>query len=825
MGQTERCPSPRHSASDLHQRQEKSPTGIHPLQRSSAVTQCPDDKSIEENQVFRTLEDVQEEKVSKLFSKPGRGCVQASPTLSVTQFVLICIMCNFLLFYCNMSMYDSVVNVTLTLAAHKMYLVTSIAHLSSLTLMLTLVVPTKGRVLRETFSSNQLTQVLSTDDDHYLVFDQVGLMASTTTYMHVMLPINFTAVLDQIQITNNTINEKFPKLDLYKDFSYYEKNILVAQTKMNLAALTRRLNIAKSKIETLNRILPQVIQKTNRFERSTSSEFPYPTEQHSDQFLHFDHPHLTRHKRWLLQLLQGVVGTFMGLYTNYQIKSIANKVQNIEITQNLLIHLTRQHTLQLEKLNNITGTIYHTLNRFMAINPQVVYIGFNEVITLIEEGVTRLVNIVQQLQHRRLAVDWLTQHQLDALHRTVLAYTDERNYALLTSHPSDYFQLELSYLRNEDGVVALLHIPCTTTPDLMTIMRYIPFPIPLATSTHHSPYTVEQSLTTQPETMFHPLNATLSKREALYLVAEAELIAIDGDSRFRLLTQSDFAACIQRNHIYLCDKQQILGTNLQSTCLGSLYQKDPDGVRSNCKFERRPLREEVFQMTANEFLVFSPKPYVSRVHCGNGTSFTAEFGQTTRLIIPNSCAIELKSHILRVEENIQIPLPASISSWRWDPLSLPADLLDNLPHLDSALFNISHALNNLTLSNLQQDHSTMDKIHDLTQRLSIVQNSTYPDFVSDKIEHHLIHSGSRMSVILWIGFILSLLGLLAGLLFTYRQCIMAKVLKTYTDSLIHVRRSYHPDSALPTTDAPDEQELESIHPVFYHHPPKPKPRQ
>jgi hypothetical protein len=630
-----------------------------------------------------------------------------------------------------------------------------------------------------------------------------------------MLPLNFTSVIEQIQTVNNTLNVKFKELNLYREHSYYNRLTLEKQTDTNIAALTRRLNIAYDKLQTLNQILPKVEPNKNRFKRDTSSELPPPIEQKPDSFLHLDHPHLTRHRRWLLQLLQGVVGTFMGLYTNYQIKTIANKVQNIEITQNLLIHLTRQHTLQLEKLTNVTGTLYHTLNNYVSINPPIIYIEFNEIVAQMEERVNRLVNVVQQLQHRRLAVDWLTQHQLQTLHRTVLAYTEEREYALLTTNPSDYFQLELSYLRNEEGVIALLHIPCTTTPDLMTIMRYIPFPIPLSTSTHHSPYTVEQSFLANHNSLPHSLNATISKNEALYLIAEADLIAIDGDSRFRLLTQSDFAACIQRNHIYLCDKQQILGTNLLSTCLGSLYHKNPEGVRTNCRFERRPLREEVFQMAVNEFLVFSPRPYVSRVHCNNGTSFTADFGQTTRLNVPNGCGISLNSHVLRVEESIQIPLPASITSWRWDPLSLPADLLDNLPHLDSALYNISN-----TLSSLQTDNSTMIRIQSLTHQLSAIQNTTYPDFVSETIEHHLTSSGSKMSIILWLGFVVSILAFIAGFVFTYRQCIMARLLSSYAN-LQYYLPELHPEVPRPVTP---ELELETIAPIFHHHPPRPKPR-
>jgi hypothetical protein len=666
-----------------------------------------------------------------------------------------------------------------------------------------------------------MTQVLDTDSDHYLVFDQVGLMAATTTYMHVMLPVNFTAIVQQIQNVNNTLHNKFANQNLYASESYWEKVKLDSQTKKTILALTRRLNKAQAKLDTLNQILPQLsTPKSHRRQRDPSLAYPLPPNQAADSFTHVDHPHLTRHRRWILQILSGIVGTFMGLYTNHQLKTIANKVQDMETTQDLLVHLTAEHTSQINKLTTATDRIYKTLLAYIDMNPQIIYTEFDDVISDIEEKVQTVIGLVQQLQHRRLAINWLTQDQLLLLHDTVLTYTQERNYALLTSNPSDYFQLELSYLRNEEGVVLLLHIPCTTAPDLMTIMRYIPFPIPLHTQTYHSAYSVEQSL--QPEHNPHldphirVLNETLSKREALYLIAEADLIAINGNSRYRLLTQSDFAACIQRNHIYLCDKQQILGTDLLQTCLGSLYHKDPKGVRTNCKFERRPLKEEVFQISVNEFLVFSPIPYVSRVHCNNGTSFTADFGQTTRLQIPNGCAITLKSHELSVEESIQVPLPASVTTWRWDPLSLPADLLDNLPNLDSALFNLS-----VTMHNLTHDNVTRIRIHNLTSEISQVQARLHSSNVTiDYLDHHLISSGSRASILFWATFALSLIAILAGLIFFYRQLLLAKLVANLP--LLH---SFFPSA--PTQGPPPfvDRELDSLPPIIRASPvPAPMPR-
>jgi hypothetical protein len=108
--------------------------------------------------------------------------------------------------------------------------------------------------------------------------------------------------------------------------------------------------------------------------------------------------------------------------------------------------------------------------------------------------------------------------------------------------------------------------------------------------------------------------------EALFITGTADLIAIDNDSNFQVLTQTDLANCVQRNHAYLCDKQHVVKHDLTDTCLGSLYLRMENGVRQHCKFEQRPVQEMVYQLTDTEHLVFSPQMQTSTIICKNATS-------------------------------------------------------------------------------------------------------------------------------------------------------------------------------------------------------------
>ena len=370
-------------------------------------------------------------------------------------------------------------------------------------------------------------------------------------------------------------------------------------------------------------------------------------------------------------------------------------------------------------------------------------------------------------------------------------YTTEHNYLPLTKMPSDYFQLELSYVSNSQGVVALLHVPCTIEENLLTMYRYIPFPIPIPHQTSHSSISVAQAITLKSfnQANYCQANSTLHKNEALFLVAEADMIAIDKDHRYRLLSQSDLAGCIQRNHIYLCDKLQVMRTNVHDTCIGSLFMKDQTGVKTNCKFDRRPLREEIFQLETNEFLVFTPQPFISQADCDNGTSFRAEFGRTTRLTLPSGCTINLNSHQISVAGNIHLAAPPYVTAWKWDPLALPADLLDDPLPLDSTLANFSSSLNhsqhqiNLLSSSLScqnvHEHNlnlTMQSMGAISHVLQSVRTHNALD--PNHIDNHLFYSGSKSSVTLWIILIIISLLLIASLVFIYRHIIYSKFLSS-----------------------------------------------
>jgi hypothetical protein len=87
---------------------------------------------------------------------------------------------------------------------------------------------------------------------------------------------------------------------------------------------------------------------------------------------------------------------------------------------------------------------------------------------------------------------------------------------------------------------------------------------------------------------------------------------------YRLITQADLAACIQKNHIYLCEDQQTLRKDLAGFYLGALYSQSKIGVHLHCRIEIRPFRETTYQISGTHHIAYSPTPFYTQIQCTNG---------------------------------------------------------------------------------------------------------------------------------------------------------------------------------------------------------------
>jgi hypothetical protein len=366
----------------------------------------------------------------------------------------------------------------------------------------------------------------------------------------------------------------------------------------------------------------------------------------------------------------------------------------------MLVLLSQKSTHTNREIVKDLDQFLKTIDLMLLHDAGVLYAHLDRIMTQWESQVRMVIDAVQQAQHHRLALNLLDPDQLTLLHQATLELASKHKYQVLPQQLSDYFQLDVSYARSGPDVILIVHVPCVAVEQLMTIYKFIPFPIPLPGTPTTSQLTIQDSLfptqTTQDGQIPQvPIDTHANLSDALFFDLDSDLIAINREQQYRVLSGADLASCIKKNHIFLCEKNAVLNTDLGDTCLGALYFRSSIGVETQCKFERRPLKEEVYQTGPYDFLIFSPNPYNAQVECRNDTHTPVFLGRMTKLTIPPHCHLTLKSHLLRPSEHFHLNSKAVLSEWHWNPLHLPAHLLPQTPYVDLALNRLSSTIKTL----------------------------------------------------------------------------------------------------------------------------------
>ena len=325
-------------------------------------------------------------------------------------------------------------------------------------------------------------------------------------------------------------------------------------------------------------------------------------------------------------------------------------------------------------------------------------------------------------EHHRLSVRLLSHAQLQILHASVLASALESNLTPLTQHLHDYFQLETSYIHTDDQLLIFIHVPCSSLNNIFTLYKYIPFPFPC--------FPTSDSLNPSPSTIQEIVNlehhVAPSQPTGLMVKADSDLIAIgkseNGKRFYVILTSADLDACYSRSHTYICEHHQVVRSDMSGTCLGSLFIQDPEGIEGNCRIERRPLREKVYQLSPTDHLVYTPAPITTQIQCRNGSYFPLKLKDTSRISVPHGCSVELTNHSIHSDFTLRISPEAIHFEWDFNPATLPnsAKLLEGTRHIDTQLALIKQHLEE------SKNHTIADEVFNQL----IVEHLSKPNIVS-----------------------------------------------------------------------------------------------
>ena len=363
-------------------------------------------------------------------------------------------------------------------------------------------------------------------------------------------------------------------------------------------------------------------------------------------------------------LLGGAFGTFLGLYNTHRIGQLTQELQDVKQSHNQLVEVVENNGLNIERLNTSLQELYDYIQFIGELNPTKI----DQSLQIIETGLYRLVDhatrAVQMAQIRRMSVDLLTGVQLKNLFNKLKGEARKLNNILLINQPSDLFQLEVSYFSDGQDVHLLVHVPSVPKSGLLDLYQLHPFPLPVEGNFSLIPIVTNNVLA----------------------------LTTDHNKYHAQLSTTQLMDCLRINQVYICERHGVLAKELSSSCLGALYLQHAVKAQELCQIEVTPIKEIVFQLLSNWFLIYSPVIFTSDVHCQNGSlsRFFIPEGISKHFLSPG-CQADFKENILFSNTAVRLDSDLIHFEWEWEKelfkLNTPQEIMANLQTIQQSGFS------------------------------------------------------------------------------------------------------------------------------------------
>jgi len=497
------------------------------------------------------------------------------------------------------------------------------------------------------------------------VFEDIGQFAGATSYIHTSFHLNLDDIARPIQLFKEHIQRA--KTQMYEyDTSGYKvggtkpeavlMDLLQKHKDAHMYILDRASTVADELEVDFQRL------KTLFPKPSTSSSLPKELQD--------------KRERRFIGPIGTVLGTFLGIFNQAQIRSLERQIGDLYTRQQNLIDITSQHTLQIAEHSNLIADIALYLNIFTAQNPALTL----QDTYLMERNITRSLEIArntfQAAQYRRLSIDFLRADHLELVFQAIRTRADQAQATLIPERASDLFQLEMSYIFNGEQAIFILHVPTIPQGALLRLLRFHSFPL------------VYQDTAFMPK----PQN---------------DVIALSGgfDQLSLELNYADLMDCQHNNRFYVCEKHGILKRRYESTCLGALHNQNWELAITLCSMEVGHHEEAVLHLSGGKYLVYSPVDLTVPIKCGNHTDSKSNQAYVkngiAEITVGPGCIAQLNDHQIIADSSIQ--LETDISHFAWNFSSLATEVTPS--EIKAALKTTTNNLrfSKLTLADLLQN--------------------------------------------------------------------------------------------------------------------------
>lgn len=478
-----------------------------------------------------------------------------------------------------------------------------------------------------------------TESKAHVVFEEIGTMVGSVSYLHCPVSINVT-VLDEM-ITNATTSlqkwkELMDKLFRWNKWTDGQLGKLKDKEEIYFTHLEEffkdSLQHLNEKVQQFKRTLPTPSQSSR-----TVRSVPLEILKAGGQFLGkmISGPNL------IISLAQGIFGTFMGLFNMHQLHKLREEISTVHEVQERVIVAMVNHENRIRRVETGIKYLLDKADMDSWLNAPLTVAAMGQIRTEIQDVLHTILHAAQAAQQHRLALDLLSPDELTNLYQSIQTRSELLHYKLLTRMPTDLFQVEVSYLYDGATLMLILHVPMVPKKAALTLHRLHSFPIPF------------------------------SDQKALLPKPTSSVLAISDDTP-RLATTIelvDLMNCHRINSVYVCERHGILSKDPKSTCLGALYENDLELAQQLCELELIPYREHALQLESNWFLIHSPKMYTSFGQCLNGTRISLQIIRgVNKLFIDPACSSDLLTLVLVSDFSLQ--LDSTMKHFPWSQADL-----------------------------------------------------------------------------------------------------------------------------------------------------------
>ena len=461
-------------------------------------------------------------------------------------------------------------------------------------------------------------------------------MANSANYLLSKMSINMTVLEDSVRDLQNSI-----KLQI----EYVRQVAVPKERKDEVEPMKERL------IENLHIHLADADAELERVLRLRDT-LPTP-----EEYAKVSGDHLVK-KRFVLQLLFGALGTYMGTLTNQKYERLQESLTTTNIVQKKLIEVVNNQEQSIQRIQDTIERFTSLFNYLVILNPANLETAHRSAINRVKAKIDRIQNVLQIAQWRRLALDFLSTNQLHNLFTTLNRAAQKTNSDLLITKPSDLLQLELSYFYDGTIVTLLLHVPVVPAGSLLRLIKLHPFPLPISGN-----YSIVPDVDNQ-------------------------ILALS-TSEIRMSSQfpaTNLLGCNQVSHVYLCDKTGILDKKLDQSCLGALYNQQFDIARKLCPMKIINAEEIIYRLNNNRHLVYTPVGQTIPINCPGKSSEKFLQRGVSEFQLDPGCKTSLQHHYVFADESIAMDSGL-------EHITLPRESQMGIPHITAV--DLEHHLHNM----------------------------------------------------------------------------------------------------------------------------------